>query len=85
LRHRCDELTSAVNRIAPAVVEDLRAVAQLPRETDYERLRTAAVAEAELTAEERERVKSGAVEEELREARETRERLGEALAEYPSR
>jgi hypothetical protein len=74
-----------VNRIAPDAVTALRAVRRLPRETDYERLRTAAVARAELSAAERERVRSGAVEPELERAREQRARLGEALETYPSR
>ena len=85
LRYRCRELTGAVNRIAPDAVTALRAVRRLPRETDYERLRTAAVARAELSAAERERVRSGAVEPELERAREQRARLGEALETYPSR
>jgi hypothetical protein len=85
LRYRCRELTGAVNRVAPDTVAALRAVRQLPRETDYERLRTAAVARAELSPEERERVRSGAVEAELERAREQRARLGEALETHPSR
>ncbi|MEF8906576.1 MAG: hypothetical protein V5A13_01825 [Haloarculaceae archaeon] len=85
LRYRCRELTGAVNRIAPDAVAALRAVRRLPRETDYERLRRAAVARAELSPEERERVRSGAVETELERAREQRARLGEALETHPSR
>jgi hypothetical protein len=85
LRYRCDELTGAVNGVAPDAVAALRAVRRLPRETDYERLRTAAVARAELSPEERERVRSGAVEAELKRAREQRTRLAEALETYPSR
>jgi hypothetical protein len=85
LRFRCRELTAVVNRFAPDVVEDLRAVARLPRETDYERLRESAVAEAELTAEERDRLRSGSVSEELDAAVAERERLQSTLAEYPER
>ncbi|WP_159902728.1 DUF7118 family protein [Salinirussus salinus] len=85
LRYRCDELTGAVDRVAPDAVAALRAVRRLPRETDYERLRRAAVARAELSPAERERVRSGAVEAELERAREQRTRLGEALETYPSR
>jgi len=85
LRYRCDELTGAVDRVAPDAVAALRAVRRLPRETDYERLRTAAVARAELSPEERERVRSGAVEAELERARGQRTRLAEALETYPSR
>jgi len=85
LRYRCRELTGAVDRVAPDAVAALRAVRQLPRQTDYERLRTAAVARAELSPEERERVRSGAVGTELERAREQRARLGEALETHPSR
>ena len=83
LEWRCQELTAMVNRLAPAVVESLRAVAALPRETDYQRLRESAVAASELTEEERKRLRSGAVETELAEARTTRQQLRDALAEYP--
>jgi hypothetical protein len=85
LRWRCQELTAVVNRFAPAVVEYLRTVAALPRETDYQRLRDSAVAEAELSTSERERLRTGAVTSDLEEARESRERLRAALEEYPSR
>ncbi len=85
LRWRTQELTAAVNRIAPEVVESLRAVERLPEETDYERLRTAAVARAELTDAERDRLTSGAVADELDERQQERERLSDALAEYPDR
>lgn len=85
LRWRCQELTAVVNRFAPDVVEQLRAVERLPRETEYDRLHNSAVAESELTADERERLRSGAVEEELRERREERDRLEQALDEFPQR
>ena len=85
LRWRCQELTSVVNRFAPAVVEQLRAVERLPRETDYERLRESAVAESELTAEERERLQSGAVEAQLEDRRAEREQLETTLEAYPER
>jgi hypothetical protein len=65
------------------VVEDLRSVAALPRETEYERLRESAVAESELTDDERSRLKSGAIRRELDEARAELQRLETALAEYP--
>lgn len=84
LRFRTEELTSVVNRFAPAVVEQLRDVAALPRETAYERLRESAVAEAELTDEERRRLQSGAIQSKLESARERRDRLNDALTEYPS-
>jgi hypothetical protein len=85
LRFRCRELTSVVNRFAPEIVEQLRAVERLPRETDYERLRNSAVAESELTADERERLRSGAVGSELAERRAERERLEGALEAHPER
>jgi hypothetical protein len=85
LRYRCRELTTAVNRIDPTVVEKLRRVEALPRETDYDRLRNAAVAREDLSDEERERVRSGAIEEELGELRAEREELLAALEEYPER
>jgi len=85
LRWRVQELTAAVNRFAPDVVEVLRPVAQLPTECDYERLRTAAVARAELTDAERERLVSGEVAGELAELRAERERLSDALETHPER
>lgn len=84
LQWRCQELTAVVNRLAPEIVEQLRAVTALPREHDYQRLRESAVAASELAADEREQIRSGAVETELQEARTERERLREALAEHPS-
>ncbi len=85
LHWRCQELTAAVNRLDPAVVEQLRTVAALPRETDYDRLRTSAVVTQELSDEERRRLKSGDIEDELASAREEYERLQAALEEYPER
>jgi hypothetical protein len=82
---RVREYRAVLNRFAPDVVEELLAVRKLPVETEYERLRTSAVARAELDAEERERLQSGAVAEDLARAREQRERLEQALAEFPSR
>ncbi|MEF8812736.1 MAG: hypothetical protein V5A55_02840 [Halovenus sp.] len=81
---RCRALTAVVNRLDPAVVEQLRAVAALPRETDYDRLRDSALAAAELSERERERLQSGVVETELEEARAARQRLDEGLETYPS-
>jgi hypothetical protein len=83
LHFRTKELTGAVNRFAPDVVEQLRAVAALPRETDYERLRESAVAEADLSDAERERLTSGAVADELEGLRAEHERLEGALEEFP--
>lgn len=85
LRWRCRALTAAVNRIDPAVVEHLRAVAALSRETEYDRLRNSAVVREDLNDDERERLKSGAIETELDEIRATVERFETALDEYPDR
>jgi len=78
---RCRELTAAVNRIAPPVVEQLRAVAALPRETEYERLRDSAVASEQLSNEERRRLRTEDVAGTLADLRERRDRLREALAD----
>lgn len=83
LRYRCRELTAAVNRIEPAAVEQLREIEALPRETDYERLRNSAVVRQELSPEERERLQSEAIEDELVELRAERDQLSEALESYP--
>ncbi|WP_436934015.1 DUF7118 family protein [Halovenus marina] len=85
LRWRCQELTAAVNRFAPDVVEHLRAVERLPQETEYERLQESALARAELSDDERERLASGSVESELETARTEREQLQELLEQYPER
>jgi hypothetical protein len=87
LRWRVGELVSVVARFAPeGVVADLRAVQSVVRDEErFERLRTVAEAEAELSDEEREKVESGAVEAELAALRERKEKLEEALAEYPER
>ncbi|MFB6139447.1 MAG: hypothetical protein ABEJ26_03325 [Halosimplex sp.] len=89
LRFRARELTSVVARFADDAEggEDalvaLREVRDLPRETDYGRLRDSAQARAQLGPEERERLASGAVDEELAACRDARERLERALDEYP--
>ncbi len=85
LRYRCQELTAAVNRIDPDVVELLRQVQALPRETDYERLQRSAVVRQELSSEERQRLQSEAIEDELVELRAERDTLSEALEHYPER
>ena len=83
LRYRTGELVPLVGRFADEeTVAALRAVRALTRREEYDRLRRAAVARAELDEAERERVASGAVEEELEAAREEYERLGDALEEY---
>jgi hypothetical protein len=85
LRYRCRELTAAVNRFAPAVVEQLRQVEALPRETEYGRLRDTAVVREDLTDEERERIRSDDIDAELSKAREKRAALEDALEAYPDR
>ena len=91
LRYRARELTSVVARFADRVeggdevLVALREVRDLPRETDYERLRDSAQARAQLGPEERERLASGDVEAELAACRDARERLEDALEEYPAR
>ena len=82
LRPRASELVSVVGRFADEeTVAALRRVRDLPRTTDYERLRTAATARTELSDDARERLQSGAVESELAELRAERERLRETLAD----
>jgi len=85
LEFHCREAERVVARFAPDVVEALRAVRRLPRATDYERLREAAVAEAELAADQRRRLKAGEVAAELESLRAERERLAAALDAFPER
>ena len=76
----CREYRSVVARFADeSVVAALREVRGLAERDDYERLRESAVARAELTESERERLESGAVEEELATAREARAAIEDAL------
>ena len=83
LQWRCRELVAAVNRIDREVVEHVRAVEALPRQLDYERLRTSAQARTELTEQERERIRAGGIEDELETLRQKRDRLEELLETYP--
>jgi hypothetical protein len=87
LAYRCRELESVVARFVEDGESDplvaLREVRALPRETDYGHLRESARARAQLGADERERLASGAVRAELETARAERERLDEALDEHP--
>jgi len=66
------------------VVAALRDVRALARREDYERLRESALARAELAADERERLSSGAVEDELSAAREEKADIEAALEEHES-
>ncbi|WP_435365128.1 DUF7118 family protein [Haloarchaeobius sp. DYHT-AS-18] len=80
LRRRCEERISLVSRFADEdVVATLRTVRELTWRDDYERLRTAAVALAELDDEERDRLASGAVADELEDLRAERDDLRDAL------
>lgn len=83
LRYRCRELTSLVARFADeSVVDRLRTVEDRTRaEDEYRRLRTVAQAREQLTDDQRERLKSGAVEETLSDLRAERERIAAALDE----
>ncbi len=86
LQFRASEYESVVRRFAPGdVVEKLRRVRRLPAGTDYERLRDAAVAHEELSADERDLIARGEIEAELSTVRERRDDLVEALDEHPDR
>jgi hypothetical protein len=82
LRYRAGELVSVVGRFAPEdAVAAARTVRRLPDDTEYGRLREAALARAELSADQRERLERGAVEADLTAAREALERLRATLDE----
>ncbi|EJN60030.1 DUF7118 family protein [Halogranum rubrum] len=86
LRHRSEELVTVVGRFADEETVALaREIRDLTERDDYERLRTAAAAQSELTDDERERVTSGVVADERAEAEAERERLAEVLSSTPSR
>jgi len=82
LRWRLRELIQVVGRFAPEdVVAHLRELRHLPAETDYERLRRSAVAREELTDDERKRLASGAVADELDALEAARDDLAATLDE----
>lgn len=82
LRFRIEELVPVVGRFADeSTIATLREIRLLTREESYERIRTAASADAELTNEERRRLERGEVETDLRNAREELERIDAALAD----
>jgi hypothetical protein len=86
LRFRARELVAVVDRFADeAPVARLHALRDLTRRSDYGRLRRAAVVQERLDADERDRLRSGAVEQELETLREERERLQGALDAHPTR
>lgn len=81
LRWRADELISMLNRFAPAdTICALQSVLEVARDEEiYSRLRQTARARAELTEAERERIRSGAVEEDLQAANQRLETLEDTL------
>ncbi|MGB9961151.1 DUF7118 family protein [Halobacterium sp. MBLA0001] len=82
LQYRLDELVSVVARFAgDDVLEPLHAVRRRVRGDDYDRLRDAAVATHELTADEKQRIAAG-VADDLQRARAREQRLRDALDEY---
>ncbi|EMA52474.1 MULTISPECIES: DUF7118 family protein [Halococcus] len=83
LRWQARELVSVVGRFASEeAVASLREVRALASEDRYERLRNAARARADLTADEREKLSSGAIERERDRVRTERDRLVAALDEH---
>jgi hypothetical protein len=86
LQFRARELIAVCSRFAPeGVVERARTVRDLPRHTDYERIRRAAVATERLGPEERERLASGDLQRELSRLRDRRSELSELLEDLPER
>lgn len=86
LRWRIRELVPVIDRFAGAnPLEALRTVREVTRLDEYSGLRETANAAEHLDEHDRERLESGAVERELAEARSDRQRLQDALEEYPSR
>lgn len=84
LRYECKEYASMCNRFADEpVLAALREVRSLSETTDYERLRTAAIARDELGESGRRRLATGGVERDLVRARSEREALREALDAAP--
>lgn len=82
LRQFADELVTVTAKFADEpVIAQARKLTVLARRDDYEQIRTAARADAELSESERERLASGAISTELDGLREDRERLRTALDE----
>ncbi|MES3517474.1 MAG: hypothetical protein PPP58_07405 [Natronomonas sp.] len=85
LRFRIDEQIGIVGRIADEdTVAALRTVAEATRWENFEDLRTAAIATAELTAEQRRKLEAGEIDAERREAETACDAVEAALAEYPA-
>jgi len=80
---RVDELISLVGRFADEdAVARLRDVQQLARTDRFDDIRRAAIARDELTAEDRDRLRSGAVEDDLADAKRELQAVRDALDEY---
>jgi len=85
LRWRLRELVQVTGRFAPEdVVARVRELRSLPDRTEYDRLRESAVAREQVTDDQRERLASGAVADELERLRATRAALRDALDSLPS-
>lgn len=83
VRFRAGEIESILHRFADeTVIHHLRRVRQCTRDPAYDRLRAAARAHAELGPAERERLRSGAIAEELEAARAEYDQLSERLDRY---
>lgn len=86
LRWFARELVAVVDRFAPGpVVAALHDVRRLTYKADYEQYRRAALANEDLTPDEREKLETGAVDQELKQLREEQSRLADALAAHPDR
>jgi hypothetical protein len=84
LRYRTEELLSVVTRFAnEKTTRALRAVRECTRREDYRRLREAAVADARLCDDDRDRLESGEVSADLAAAREERDRVVDAVERHP--
>lgn len=84
LQFQIREYIAVVGRFAPEeTVVQLRELRAMSEESDYTRLRESALARTELDDEARERLQDGTVDRELEEARAERDRLDEALSEFP--
>lgn len=83
LRRRIGERISLAGRFASeAAIRDLRSIQQRTREDRFGTLRDAAIARYELTESDRERLRSGAVADDLAAARDALTAVADALDEY---
>jgi hypothetical protein len=80
---RCRAYQSVLSSFAEeSVIARLRDVRDLAWRSDYERLRESAIAQEQLSAEDRDRLARGTVKADLQTARENRETITTALEEY---